>query len=225
MNLTISQRTVYVLCASLWVLAVAGCAGSSYNSTGEWQQPHTRDVPFQTVLVIATVPDSDARRVVEKTLADAITDGGARGIAAYRAGGQNVEKLTRSSVVAMAENSGADSVLVIRPMDRAAQAGKTQDEAFVHVGPTTKVVQDKDGTFTRSLTTNYAIDVQAGSFVLDADTILESSLFELASGNALVYRATTEGHFELSAAHPIEEAAYRFANSIAKQLRSDEVIP
>lgn len=225
MTLTKSHRIVCVLYTCLWALATTGCATtSSYDSTGEWQQPRTRDVPFETVLVIAIVPDSNARRVVEKTVAEAITDGGARGIAAYGAGGKNAEKLTRETVIAMAESSGADSVLVTRVMDRAVQAGKTQDEAILYVGPTTKVVHDEDSSFTRSLTTNYAVDVTTGSFVVDADTVLESSLYELAAGDKLVYRAMTQGHFEVSATHPVEEAAYHFALSIAERLRSDQVI-
>lgn len=224
MTLRKNHRIVGVLCACMLNLAAAGCATTSYNSTGEWQQPRTRDVPFQAVLVIAIVPDSHARRAFEQTVAEAITDGGARGIAAYSGSGQRAPKLTRDMVVAMAESSGADSVLVTRILDRAAQLGKSREEVIVHVGPTTKVVQNEDASFTRALTTNYAIEVVPGSLVIEADAVLESSLYEAATGYKLVYRATTRGHFELGADHPIEEVAYRFALSIAKRLRSDQVI-
>ena len=225
MTLRKNHRIVGVLCTCMLGLAAAGCATtSSYKSTGEWQQPRTREVPFQAVLVIAIVPDSNARRAFEKTVADAIEDGSARGIASYSASNQKTTELTRDIVVAMAESSGADSVLVTRILDQAAQIGKTQEETIVHVGPVTKVVQSEDSSFTRALTTNYAIEVVPGSYVIKADAVLESSLYELATGDKLVYRATTRGRFELSGEHPTEEIAYRFAVSMANRLRSDQVI-
>ncbi len=224
MSLRKNHRIVGVLCACMLGLVATGCATTSYNSTGEWQQPRTRDVPFQTVLVVTVVPDSRARRAFEQTVAKAITEGSARGVAAYSSSGQKAPELTRDMVVAMAESSGADSVLVTRILDRAAQLGKSREEAIVHVGPTTKVVQNEDASFTRALTTNYAIEVVPGSFVIKADAVLESSLYELATGDKLVYRATTRGHFELGADYRVEEVAYRFALSLAKRLRSDQVI-
>ncbi len=224
MTLRKNHRIVGVLCACMLGLAAAGCATTSYNSTGEWQQPRTRDVPFQTVLVIAIVPDSNARRTFEKTVAEAITDGGAIGIPGYSLRGRNAPKLSRDIVVAMAENSGADSVLVTRLLDQTAQVGKSQEETIFHAGPVTKVVQNEDATFTRALTTNYAIEVVPGSMVIKANAVLESSLYEPATGDKLVYRATTRGHFELGAGYRVEEAAYRFALSLAKRLRKDQVI-
>ena len=224
MNLRKNHRIVGVLCACMFYLAAAGCATTSYNSTGEWQQPRTRDVPFQTVLVVAIVPDSNARRTFERTVAEAITDGGAIGIAAYSLSRQRAPELTREMVVAMAENTGADSVLVARVLDRATQVGKSQEETIFHAGPVTKVVQNEDATFTRALTTNYAIEVVPGSMVIKADAVLESSLYEPATGDKLVYRATTQGHFELGADYRVEEVAHRFALSLAKRLRSDQVI-
>jgi hypothetical protein len=219
-----NYRIVGILCACMLNLATAGCATTSYNSSGEWQQPRTRDVPFQTVLVIAIVPDANARHTFEQTVAEAITDGGARGIAVYSLSRQKAAKLTREMVVAMAENSGADSVLVARVLDRATQVGKSQEETIFHAGPVTKVVQNEDATFTRALTTNYAIEVVPGSMVIEADAVLVSSLYEPATGDKLVYRATTRGHFELGADYRVEEVAYRFALSLAKRLRSDQVI-
>jgi len=224
MTLKKNHRIVGALCACMLGLVVAGCATTSYKTTGEWQQPRTRDVPFQTVLVIAIVPDANARRTFEQTVAEAITDGGARGIVAYSLSGQKAPKLTRETVVAMAENSGADSVLVARVLDRATQVGKSQEETIFHAGPVTKVVQNEDASFTRALTTNYAVEVVPGSMVIEADAVLESSLYEPATGDKLVYRATTRGHFELGADYRVEEVAYRFALSLAKRLRSDRVI-
>lgn len=224
MTLRKNHRIVGVLCACVLGLAAAGCATTSYNSTGEWQQPRTRDVPFQTVLVVTIVPDSNARRTIEQTVAEAITDGSARGVAAYSLSGQNSPELTRDMVVAMAENSGADSVLVTKVLDQAAQLGKSQEEAYVHLGRTTKVVQDEDASFTRALTTNYAVEVVPGSLVIEADAVLESSLYEAATGYKLAYRATTRGHFQLGVDDPIEGVANRFALAIVKRLRSDQVI-
>ncbi len=224
MTLRKNNRIVGVLCAFMLGLAAASCATTFYNSTGEWQQPRTRDVPFKTVLVIAIVPDPQARRVFEQTVAEAITDGGARGITVYSLSGQMAPKLSRDMVVAMAENSGADSVLITRVLDRAAQVGRSQEETIFHAGPVTKVVQSEDASLTRSLTTNYAVEVVPGSLVIEADAVLESLLYEPATGDRLVYRVTTRGHFELGGHYPIEEVAYRFALSIAKRLRSDQVI-
>jgi outer membrane lipoprotein SlyB len=224
MALRKNHRIVGVLCACMLGLAAAGCATTSYNSTGEWQQPRSRDVPFQNVLVVTIVPDSDARRAFEKTVADAITDGSAWGVAAYSISGETASKLTKDMVVAMAEESGADSVLVTKVLDRAAQLARDREEAIVHVGPITKVVQSEDSSFTRSLTTNYAIEVVPGSLVIEAEAVLESSLYEVATGYKLVYRATTRGHFELSGYDRIEQVADRFALAVIKRLRSDQVI-
>jgi len=224
MALRKNHRIVGVLCACMLGLAAAGCATTSYNSTGEWQQPRSRDVPFQNVLVVTIVADADARRTFEKTVADAITDGSAWGVAAYSISGETASKLTRDMVVAMAEDTGADSVLVTKVLDRAAQLARDREEAILHVGRTTKVVQSEDSSFTRSLTTNYAVEVVPGSLVIEADAVLESSLYEAATGYKLVYRATTRGHFELSGYDRIEHVADRFAVAVVKRLRSDQVI-
>ena len=223
MTFSKNHRTAGFLCACMLNLAEAGCATTSYNSTGEWQQPRARDVPFQDVLVIAIVPDPRARRAFERTVAEAITGGGARGIAAYSVSREKAPELTRDIVVAMAESSGADSVLVTKVLDKDAQLKRSKEEGYVHVGPTTTVVQSEDGSFTRALTTNYAVEVVSGDLEIKADAVLESSLFELVAGGRLVYRATTRGRFELSD-QPIELVAYGFAGSIAKRLRSDKVI-
>lgn len=224
MTFKINDQLVTALCACMLFLACAGCATNSYNSTGEWQQPRTRDVPFQTVLVIAIVPDSDARRVFEQTVAEAITDGGATGIAAYSLSRQRASQLTREMVVTMAENVGADSVLVARVLGRDLQAGKDPDETIVHAGPVTTVVQNEDASFTRALTTDYAVEVLPGSMVIEADAVLETSLYEPATGDKLVYWASTRGHFEIGAHYPVMAVAHRFALSLARQLRSDQVI-
>jgi hypothetical protein len=86
------------------------------------------------------------------------------------------------------------------------------------------VVQSEDSSFTRSLTTNYAIEVVPGNLVIEADAVLESSLYEVATGYKLVYRATTRGHFELGGYEGIEHVANRFALAVVKRLRSDQVI-
>jgi len=224
MTLKKNRRIVGVLCTCILNLAAAGCATTSYNSTGEWQQPRSRDVPFQNVLVVTNLPDLDVRRTFEKTVADAITDGSTRGVAAYSISGETASKLTRDMVVSMAENIGADSVLVIKVLDRAAQAAIGREETIVHVGPVTKVVQSEDSSFTRSLTTNYVIEVVPGSLVIKADALLESSLYEVASGYELVYRATTRGHFELSGYENIDYVANRFALAVVKRLRGDQVV-
>ena len=219
-----SYRIVYALCACLLALALASCAtnATSYNTSGEWQQPRTEGAPFRTVLVFANVPDAQMRRAFELSVARAITNGGARGIAAHPPGGQ-AATLTKDKVVTIAQNSGAEVVLVIRVVERAAQVGTSREEAYVHVGPTTKVVQNEDASFTRALTTNYAIEVVPGTMVIKADAVLESSVYEVA-GETLVYRATTRGRFEFGAEHGVEDVAYRFANSIAGRLRSDKVV-
>jgi len=221
MTLRKNHRIIGVLCTCMLGLTAAGCATTSYNSTGEWQQPRTRDVPFQTVLVVTIVPDFYARSTFDQTIVEAITDGG---VAAYSFSGQKSSELTKDMVVAMAEDSGADSVLITTVLDRATQLGKEQEEAYVHLGRATKVVQDEDASFTRALTTNYAVEVVPGSLVIEADAVLESSLYEAATGYKLVYRATTRGHFQLGVEDPIEGVANRFALAIVKRLRRDQVI-
>jgi len=219
-----NHRIVGVFCACMLGLAAAGCATTSYNSTGQWQQPRNRDVPFQNVLVVTIVPDSNARRTFEKTVAKSITEGSARGVAAYSISGETASKLTKEMVIDMAENSGADAVLVTKILDKDAQLARDREETIYHAGPVTKVVQSEDSSFTRSLTTNYGIEVVPGSLVIEADAVLESSLYEVATGYELAYRATTRGHFQLGGEDRIEHVANRFAMAIVKRLRSDQVI-
>ena len=63
-----------------------------------------------------------------------------------------------------------------------------------------------------------------GSLVIEADVVMESSLYEPATGDKLVYRATTRGQFEFGPDDHVEVVAYRFADTITKRLRSDGVI-
>jgi hypothetical protein len=220
-----NYRATGHLCTCMLALAAAGCAATSGTSVGEWQQPRTREAPYQTVLVVAVAPDSNARRVFEQTVAAAITDGGGRGIGAYTLSQQvGTSKLSKEVVIAMAEKSGADAVLVTRMLSQEAHQGKSQEEAILHVGRSTSVAQNEDASMTAVMTSNYAVEVVPGSMVIEADAVMESSLYEPATGEKLIYRATTRGHLELGPGDRVEQFAQRFALTLSQRLRSDGVI-
>ena len=122
--------------ALLLALLVSGCAtSSSGSSAGHWHSGQEgRAQPYQTILVVGVSEGSVGREAFEDTLANEISKSGSKGVQGYRVQSQLGEKqLSRDVVVAMAEKSGADAVLVIRAVSHDAKAGKSQEDVAVHL--------------------------------------------------------------------------------------------
>mgnify|MGYP001817837454 CR=1 FL=1 len=220
-----------ICCSLLAVLlfAASGCATSSDTSAdimGNWLQGRSADAPFTTILVIAISPDSNAREAFEQTLAENIDEGGAQGIAAHKYGRQNgSEKLSRDIVLDLAKKAGADAIVVTRVRSSSSEAGTSQEDAILHVGPQIRVEHDEEHHMTTVVESNYSVEVVPGSLVIESDNQLETLVYEPATGTSPIYRAITDAHVEFGPGDHVEVAAYEFANAISKQLRDDEVIP
>lgn len=213
------------LCACTLAVLSAGCATTSSSSKGEWQQPQVRKTPYQNILVIAAMPDRDVRRAFDQILAEEITDGGAKGISGFSVAREmEVSTLSRDLVIAMAEKTGADAVIVTRIMDRDAQIGERRGDVVVKYNPGVMVTENADASMTSVMASNYWVEVTPGSSTVDGDAILESLLYEPFTGDKLIYRATSQGTFRINAGERIEGVAENFAILIAKQLRRDGVI-
>jgi len=222
-------RIVSIARSSLFLLALAaaGCATSGSNrSAGHWLQAETqRDVPYQTILVVGISPDSMARRAFEETLAKEISEGDSTGVPAFKIRSQmGSPELSKEVVIAMAETAGADAVIVVRAVKQEIYAGKSQEDVIVHLGRQVRVNESEDGNITTAVASNYSVEVVPGSMILEDDAVVQSSLYETATGDQLIYRAITNAHLELDGSGGVQMVAYHLALSIAKQLRRDGVI-
>ena len=213
------------LCACALAFLTTGCATTSNSSTGEWQQPRVHKTPYQTVLVVAAMPNRDVRRAMDQTLAGAITDGGTKGVSGFALARQmEVSTLTRDLVITMAKESGADAVIVTRILGSDAQIGERRGEIAVKYNPGVVVTQNEDSSMTSVMASEYWIEVADATSVIDGGAVLESYLYEPVTGDKLIYRATSRGNFRLDGGERIEGIAQDFALLIARQLRSDGVI-
>lgn len=207
-------------------LLVSACTTTETSSdvTGNWLQ-ESGDAPFETVIVFGVAPDQRAREAFEDALARNITEAGARGIAGHRyARRTNVEELTTENVIEMIKQTGADAVLLTRMIDQEVAQGLSKEETILHVGPTVRVAQNEDASMTAVMASNYAVEVVPGSATIKANTVLESIVFRPLLTDQPVYRAMTDARFEFGPGDVVEEAALRFADAIARQLRQDDVI-
>jgi hypothetical protein len=219
----ITERVFVVMLLAI----VAGCASTttSSDSSGSWQHGRSADAPFNTVFIIAIAADSNAREAFEQALAKSIDDAGGNGIAAHRYGRQmGFKKLTRDIVLDLANKSGSDAILITRVLDQEMATGISQEEIIVHVGPMVRVAQNEDASMTAIVASNYAVEIVPGSMVVEADTLLESRVYQPSTGDKLLYRATTDTHFEMGPGDSIEAAAYEYGIAIGQLLRKDGVI-
>jgi hypothetical protein len=212
----------------LCLLAVltAGCASTSSSSKGEWQPTQVRETPYQKVLVVAVMPDREVRRAMDQILAAEISDRGANGISGFAVAREmGVSELSRDLVIAMAEKTGADAIIVTKVVNRDAQIGDRRGEVVTKFNPGVVVTTSEDGSMSSVMASRYWVEVTPGSSTIDGDAILESYLYEPATGDKLIYRATSQGDFRIGAGERIEGVAEEFAILIAKQLHRDGVIP
>lgn len=209
----------------LLCMTIAGCAATSTSTTGAWSESQTRHEPFQTVLVVGIAEDMTMRRAFEVTLAEAITDGGSKGISSYVIGRQEGRReLSRDNVIFLAKKSGADAVVVTRVVSTESEAGKSQEEAYVHIGPTVTVTQNEDKTITTVMASNYSLEVVPGTDVLDAHAVLETTVWGAKTGDEAVYRGTTDADFELGPGDTLETVVSNRAIEVAELLREDGII-
>ena len=213
------------LCACVLAVVTMGCATTSNKSAGEWQQPRLRETPYQKVLVVSALPDREVRRAMDQILAEQITKGGAKGISGFSVAREmEVSKLSRELVLAMAEKTGADAVIITKVVDKDAQIGDRRGDVVVKYNPGVRVTESQDGSMSSVMAGTHWVEVTSGSSTIDGDATLVSYLYEPATGDKLIYRATSQGNFRIGAGERIEGVAEEFALLIAKQLRSDRVI-
>jgi hypothetical protein len=206
-------------------IMITGCAATSTSTTGAWSESQTRQGPFQTVLVVGIAEDKTMRRAFEVTLAEAITDGGSKGISSYVIGRQEgARELSRDNVVFLAQKSGADAVVVTRVVSTEAEADKSQEEAYVHIGPTVSVTQNEDKSITTVMASNYSLEVVPGTDVLDAHAVLETTVWGAKTGDEAVYRGTIDANFELGPGDTLEMMVSSRAIEVAQLLREDGVV-
>lgn len=221
----ITQRIGSLLCVYMLAVLIGGCASTSTSSTGEWQQPRVRKTPYQTVLVITAMPDANVRRAFDQTLVAQITKGGAKGINGYALSRQmETPKLDREVVIAMARETGADAIIVTRVLDRSGQLGEHRGDVVAKYNPGVVYTQNEDASMTSVMASNYWVEVTQATTVIDGDALVQSYLYELATGDKLIYRTTTHGNFRIGPGRYAEGVGQEFALNIAKQLRSDGVI-
>lgn len=206
-------------------LLIGACASTSSSTAGNWQGSAGSQSPVNKVIIFAFSPDANAREAFEQSLSRAVSAGGTEGIAGHRyARLSGTSELTKDTILALVEKSGADAVIVTRVMNTGIQGDKTQEEAILHVGPTATVTQNEDASMSAVMVSNYAVEVVPGSTMIKANTVLETTVYKIATGEVPVYRATTNAHYDFDAGTRIEEAVHQFATDIDRKLRKDGVI-
>lgn len=225
MTQKITRPVGSLLCAYTAAALISGCAVSTTSSTGEWQQPRTRTTPYQTVLVITAMPDANVRRAFDQTLVAQITNGGAKGINGYALSRQlETPKLDKEVVIAMARETGADAIIVTRVLDKSGQLSSHRGDVVVKYNPGVIYTQNEDASMTSVMASNYWVEVSQATTLIDGDALVQSYLYELATGDKLIYQTTTQGSFRIGPGRYAEGVGQEFALNIAKQMRSDGVI-
>jgi len=126
--------------------------------------------------------------------------------------------------VELAGRVNADAVIVTRILDQSFVDGRTADQVITHLGPAVSISHNESTNSTVVVSSNVWTEIVPGSFALDTENLLETSVYELGKDGQLVHRATMNAHFELSPDQRIEMAAAVFADKIARRLRKDGVI-
>lgn len=212
-----------ILFSAVMLSLLSGCAGTSSSASGAWQSPRTQTEPFSSFLIVAAVPRDDARRAFEMTLANEISAaGGAKARTSY--GSILTRDLSKDALVTLAARTSSQALIVTRVLDQSLKDGKTADQVVTHYGPAVSVSHDEAHDLTVVMASSYWTEVQEGSAIIEADSLLEMSVYEPATGDRLIYRARMDAKFDLGPNQPIEMAAAVFADEMVKRLRKDGVI-
>ena len=205
------------------VALLSGCATTSSSITGKWQTPKTRTEPYTSVIVVAAAIRDDARTAFELTLANAVLlSGSAKATTTFNS--IQTSQLSKDTLLQAAERANAEAIIVTRILDQSFQDGRTADEVITHRGPAVSVSHNEDSNITTVISSDQWTEVVPGSFALDSDNLIETSVYEPSTGDRIVYRAIMKAEFKLSASQRAEMGAAVFADEIARRLRKDGVI-
>lgn len=220
----VSKRPLWMMVLSAGILfLLSGCTSTSNSASGAWQSPKTHTEPFDSFLIVAAVPRDDARRAFEMTLANEISAaGGSKARTTY--GSILTRDLSRDALVTLAARTSSQAVIVTRVLDQSLKDGKTADQVVTHYGPAVSVSHDEERDLTVVMSSNYWTEVQEGSAIIKADSLLEMSVYEPAAGDRLVYRAIMDAKFDVGPNQPVEMGAAVFADQMVRRLRKDRVI-
>lgn len=225
MTTKITNRICSSVCTYLMVVLAAGCATNSTNSEGEWQQPRVRKAPYKSVLVVTAIPDPSVRLAFDQTLVAQINKAGAKAINGNDLRRQmDMPKLDRDAVIAMAKETGAEAIIVSTVLDKSGQFAEHRGDVVVKYNPGFRITQYQDPSMTSVMASSYWIEVTQATAVIDGDAVVGTYLYELATGDKLIYGMTTSGNFRVGPHRFAEGIGQEFALKIAKQLRSDGVI-
>jgi hypothetical protein len=204
------------------VLAVllSGCATTTSDTL---YKPRSANAPFNTVLIIAVSDDETQRRDLEELLADFINDGKSKGVSAYAVESPTDHHARQpADIAALLQKSGADALLVIRPVDANAKLGKTQAKAYLNIGPQVTIIQDT--YLTEVYVSGYSIHETPGVDMYKLDTRMEALLADVADNGRILYRIEAENKFEDQGGDTEWTVASKVASAVAKKLRSSGLI-
>lgn len=211
--------------AGVLAMLTAACATTSSSSAGQWEEPRSGNAPYETVLVVSTIPATDVRRAFDQTLAGIISKGGAKGVSGFALSWEMDEsRLSRELVIAMAEKSGADAIIVTKIIGQSGHVGTSRERVAVKYNPGLLITQSEDGSMSSVMASEYWIETTDSTSTMEGDVMLGTYLYERGSGDKLIYQAVAQGNFRLAGSERVEGVAQDMAMLIAKQLKSDKVI-
>jgi hypothetical protein len=215
----VHARPTIIVTAVLAVL-LSGCATTTSDTL---YKPHSANAPFNTVLIIAVSDDEEKRRDLEELLADFINDGKTKGVSAYTVESPTDHRAREpADIAALLQKTGADALLVIRPVDASVELGKTQQQAYLNIGPQMTIIHDTN--VTEVYISGYSIHETDAIDMYTLDTHMEALLTDVADNGRILYRLEVENKFKADGGDTEWSVATEVASAVAKKLRHSGLI-
>jgi hypothetical protein len=204
-------------CGAIVFAGLLAACGPQVSTRGEWQEPHTAKAPFSNVLVVGVAPTSQSRRSFEQALVDLLQKDGAQASASIVVAGAQ-QALTPETLAGLVGQTGADAVLVTRLASRKVKFEESPDRYGVKTEQPSSL-QDVTG-LVDLFSTQYHEYEEPGALGAQSTATLQSSLYEAADGERLVYTIETHIKFEETK----DDAIGAVTTAIASRLRSEGLI-
>ena len=202
----------------LWLWLALGCG--NMHVKGEWEEPRAENAPYSNYLVVAFSSYDRGREALERRMLADLGREGAQATASFRL--DENKPLSRERVMAMANETGADAVLVTRMLHHSVTSGQTKAEAYVNVGP--QYGYEVTGNVTEYWAGNYSIHQTDSEQVAVSELLLETAVYDVADNARVAYVISTKYKYKEDWRMSVEGIVDDIADAIIKELRGSGLI-
>jgi hypothetical protein len=217
---------MHMMRPTLAVLMFALVSGCTTTTTGNWEDPRTKNAPDTNLLVVAFANHDSSRATLERQVTRSISGNSSSGASASTS---LVTKLKdaprdRESILTMSRKINADAVLLLQMEDSSVKLGKSKKEKdkYLFSGPEGKnmATSDEKGSWQTPHITNET-DILPDTKI---NVEIQATLYDLADNGRAVYTIDVKTKYKEKGGELIYSLSHNIAEGVSNKLRQEGLI-